>query len=166
MKNTNKNYLKLLIIIFCTVLITVICSNLYRNYEGSKSNSSYLKNKFSTIYYQDISSYLTELSSTSLLYVSYIGNKDIYNLERKIGKLINQNGIEELFTYLDATEEINENKTIFGFNKKVNIVENKTIKFPAIIYFKESEPIDYVDSSEGLLDIGKISQLIEKYELN
>ena len=162
---TKKNYIKLIVLILGTVLITLLICNLYRNYDGNKANTSYISKYVSVVYYNELPNYITELSSNSLLYVSYIGDKDIYNLEKQMKKVLKNTNLEDNFTYLDVTENIGENKTILGFNKNVGIVDTKVIKFPAIIYFKDSVPIDYIDSTDGLFDAGKLTQLIEKYEL-
>ena len=55
-----KNVIKLCLILGITVLITIIICNIYRNYEGGKSNSSYISKYVSTIQYNELSRAGTE----------------------------------------------------------------------------------------------------------
>ena len=90
-----KNVIKLCLILGVTILLTIIICNIYRNYEGGKSNSSYISKYVSTIQYNELSSAVTELSGDTFLYLSYIGDKNIYDLERQIRRQLKINELED-----------------------------------------------------------------------
>lgn len=163
--NNKKNVVKLCLIIGVTILITLIICNIYSNYEGSKSNSSYISKYVSTIQYNELSSAATELSGDTFLYLSYIGDKNIYELEKQIRKQLKANELDDNFIYVDATSYLNDKKEVNGLNKTLNVTTKSSIVLPAIIYFKDNVPVDYIDSSEYLLKVGSFEQLIDKYEL-
>ena len=160
-----KNVIKLCLILGVTILLTIIICNIYRNYEGGKSNSSYISKYVSTIQYNELSSAVTELSGDTFLYLSYIGVKNIYDLERQIRRQLKINELEDNFIYVDGTSYINDKKEITGLNKTLNVTTKSSIVLPAIIYFKDNVPEDYIDSSEYLFIVGYFEQLIDKYEL-
>ncbi len=160
-----KNVIKLCLILGITVLITIIICNIYRNYEGGKSNSSYISKYVSTIQYNELSSAVTELSGDTFLYLSYVGDKNVYDLERQIRRQLKINELEDNFIYVDGTSYINDKKEITGLNKTLNVTTKSSIVLPAIIYFKDNVPEDYIDSSEYLFKVGSFEQLIDKYEL-
>ncbi len=163
--NKKRNYIKLAIILIATMLITLSASNLYRNYEGNKINNSYISKSVSVINYNELSDAIKEMNSNSLLYVSYIGNKEIYDFEKKLQKIIKKDELEDYFYYVNVNDYLNETNMVNGFNKTVGIVDSETIIFPAIIYFKDNIPTDYIDSKNGILNIADLENLLEKYEL-
>ena len=160
-KKEIRNYIKLGIIIFITIILTIIICNIYRNYNYNKENISYLSSKVSSISYKELPTAVTELSSNSFIYLSYTGNKNIYELEKKIRRVIKQYEIEDSFLYVDCNNIINEKHTISNLNEVINI-ENITL--PAIIYFEDNIPIDYIDSKKGLFEIDSFKELLNKYE--
>ena len=91
--------------------------------------------------------------------------KDIYDLERQIRRQLKINELEDNFIYVDGTSYINDKKVITGLNKTLNVTTKSSIVLPAIIYFKDNVPEDYIDSSEYLFKVGSFEQLIDKYEL-
>ena len=162
-KKEKNNYIKLIIIILIAVILTIIIGNLYRSV-NSNSDTSYLAKHVSTINYKELSSTITELNSNSFIYLSYTGDNNINDFEKKLRKIIKQYGIEDNFIYVDCTNEIDENHTISSL-KNILIAHNKEIVLPTIIYFRDNEPIDYIDSTDNLLRASDFNQLLDKYEL-
>lgn len=165
MKNLKKNYVKLGIIIFVTVVLTLSASNLYRNYVNNKINVSYISSYVNVINYNELSDTIREMSSNSFLYVGYTGNKEVYSFEKKLKKVIKNEQLEDNFYYVDVTEKLNDINMVDEFNSLVGIIDSETIIFPAVIYFKNNVPVDYVDSKNGIVDVSNVEVLFEKYEL-
>lgn len=165
MKSLKKNYVKLGIIIFVTVVLTLSASNLYRNYDNNKINVSYISSYVNVINYNELSDTIREMSSNSFLYVGYTGNKDVYSFEKKLKKVIKNEQLEDNFYYVDVTEKLNDINMVDEFNSLVGIIDSETIIFPAVVYFKNNVPVDYVDSKNGIVDVSSVEVLFEKYEL-
>lgn len=164
-----KNYFKLAVIIILCIGITVLGFNIYNNLEDRKGTSSYILNheeKISNIEYKEVSNYLTELSGNSFLYLTYIGDKDIYNLEKELVKSLRKNELTESFIYINGTSEINKEKKISSLSDTLKITTKDDIVLPAIIYYQNNKPKDYIDSSHKMITVADFDQLIEKYELN
>lgn len=163
MKNKN-GYFKLTIILIGTIILTIITCNLYRNYDGNKANISYISKYVTSIQYKELSNAITELNSNSFIYLTYIGNKNIYESERKIRKVLKKYDLEDNFIYVDCTNDIDDNNHVSSL-KNIFTVGKREIKLPAIIYFKDNNPVDYIDSTEGLIDGTRFTQLLDEYEI-
>jgi len=161
--NKKSNYLKLFIIIIGAIMVTIIICNMYRN-SSNKVDKSYLSKYVPTIEYNELSTAVTELNTNSFIYLSYEGEKEVNNLEKKLRKIIKLYDYEDNFIYVDCTKYLEENHSVKGLNN-LYLVGNGDIILPAIIYFKNNEPTDYIDSKNGLFNVGDFSQLLDKYEL-
>lgn len=163
-KKDKANYVKLGVIVIFTIFVAFLICNLYRNFDGNKETSSYISKHVSTISYNELASATTELSSNSFIYLSFVGSRNIYDLEKQLRKILKQYELEDNFIYVDCTNDIESDYTIKSL-KNIFVVGNKEIVLPAIIYFKDNSPTDYIDSSDGLFDAGSFSQLLDKYEI-
>ena len=161
MKN---NYIKLGIILGITIILGILFLNLYRSYEENKSNTSYIGKYVSSVKTKDLSNIMVELTGDNFLYLSYTGNKYIYELENKMYKIVKKNELEDHFIYVDCTDDLNEFKGVSNL-KNYLMISNRELVLPAIVYFKDNNPVDFVDSKDGLFDIGELSKLLDEYEL-
>lgn len=159
------NYIKLGIILTITIILTLSFSNLYRNYERNKISEGFISKYVSVVKYNELASILTEMNSDTLLYISYVNDKDVYNLEKKIRKVLKNNELEDNFFFVDATNYINDSKIVTNLNSTLNIASNESVVLPAIVYFKNNIPMDYIDSKANLINTTDLELLLEKYEL-
>ena len=100
------------------------------------------------------------------LYLTYIGSKNIYNLEKYIYKTLKNNKLSDKFIYINCTDNINDKKIINDLNDKLSIITDNEIVLPAIIYYKNEKPVDYIDSTNQILTGDKFVQLMDKWEVN
>lgn len=159
------NYIKLGIILTITIILTLSFSNLYRNYERNKISEGFISKYVSVVKYNELASILTEMNSDTLLYISYVNDKDVYNLEKKIRKVLKNNELEDNFFFVDATNYINDSKIVTNLNSTLNIASDESVVLPAIVYFKNNIPMDYIDSKANLINTTDLELLLEKYEL-
>ena len=163
-KKEKRNYIKLGIILIGTILITLVCSNLYRTYEKNKSNKSYISKYVSSISCNELSNAITELSSNTFLYISYTGNNNIYDFERDLKKVLKKYDLEENLIFVDCTKDLNENNNVDTL-KNLLTAGSRELTLPAIVYFKDNEPTDFIDSKEGLISIGEFSKVLDRNEI-
>lgn len=166
MKRTQKNnYLNLMLILMGVMLITLASSNLYKNRLENKINSSYISKYVANIQANEIKNASVEFSPDTFIYVSYTGDERIYNLEVKIRKILRENNLIDDFIYMDATELMDNNNYLTTLNESLSLKEKQIKKLPGIIYYKDNEIIDLIDSYNTLIDSGDFTQLLEKYEI-
>ena len=70
------------------------------------------------------------------------------------------------FIYINCTDNINDKKIINDLNDKLSIITDNEIVLPAIIYYKNGKPVDYIDSTNQILTGDKFVQLMDKWEVN
>lgn len=163
-KKERVNYLRLLLILIAVILLTIMVCNLYRNHEENKGKESYLAKYIPNIKCSEISNAVTELNSNSFLYLTFTGSKDIYNLERELKREIKKNNLEDNIIYVDCTDNLNSDRSVTYVNELFKVGED-TIKVPAIIYFKDNNPKDYIDSKDRFIKGADFAQLLDKYEI-
>ena len=159
-----KNYILLLLIIILGVFIMTSIGIIYKKVDNSKENKSYISNKVNN--YKDIESGMNEIKDNGYLYLTYIGSKNIYNLEKYIYKTLKNNKLSDKFIYINCTDNINDKKIINDLNDKLSIITDNEIVLPAIIYYKNEKPVDYIDSTNQILTGDKFVQLMDKWEVN
>ena len=85
---------------------------IYKKVDNSKENKSYISNKVNNYEYKDIESGMNEIKDNGYLYLTYIGSKNIYNLEKYIYKTLKNNELSDKFIYINCTDNINDKKII------------------------------------------------------
>lgn len=161
-----KNYILLLLIIILAVFIMTSIGIIYKKVDNSKENKSYISNIVNNYEYKDIESGMNEIKDNGYLYLTYIGSKNIYNLEKYIYKTLKNNKLSDKFIYINCTDNINDKKIINDLNDKLSIITDNEIVLPAIIYYKNEKPVDYIDSTNQILTGDKFVQLMDKWEVN
>lgn len=158
MKRLN-NYVKLALVIFATVIIVIAACNLYRNNEMNKANTGYISKYVRSLNASELDSAVKELGIDSFIYISYVGDKEIYNFEKDLRKVLKKYNLEDNFIYVDYSDNIT------GSDLKEKLELTKNIKLPAILYYKDNLPVDYIDSSEGLINSGNFEKMLNSYEI-
>ena len=96
-----KNYILLLLIIIVGVFIMTSIGFIYQKVDNSKENKSYISKKVNNYEYKDIESGMNEIKDNGYLYFTYIGSKNIYNLEKYVYKTLKNNELSDKFIYIN-----------------------------------------------------------------
>ena len=100
-----------------------------------------------------------EAPSAYFIYISYTKDKNVYNFEKELKKLIDKYKLNDIFYYLDLTEYKEKNIDCLNLVKeKLNI--NNINDLPVIIYFENNIVKDVVDGGKNaqikIADVKKI----------
>lgn len=166
MEKKKINYIVLLIIIIVACLVMVLIGSLNKIIDNNKNKKSYIVIKVDSYSLEKIGEVYEKLSNNSFLYLSYVGDKRIYNLEKDLYKTLKKSKIVNSFIYVDCTDNINDKKIVGNLNDKLNIITDNQIVLPAIIYYKDNKPVDYIDSISSVLTYDKFIQLLDKWEID
>lgn len=166
MKKKKINYIVLLIIIIVACLVMILIGSLNKLIDNNKNNKSYIVNKVNNYSLEKIDDAYDKLSNNSFLYLSYVGDKNIYILEKNLYKSLKKNKIIDSFIYINCTDNINDKRIVSNLNDKLNIITDNEIVLPAIIYYKDGKPTDYIDSINSILTYDKFIQLLDKWEID
>lgn len=139
-----KNIAILLCIVLGVIFIVLYCFKWHQVKEDEKYIQSYLIST-NTISLEmtsldDINSVLSETPSNYFIYISYTGDKDIYDYEKKLKPLIDEYSLQNSFYYLNITDiKKTNNNYKKDIAKELNIDSKNVSNIPVILYFKDSE---------------------------
>lgn len=160
-----RNYILLIIVIFVSVCVMLIISNIYKYVSNRKENKSYIVNKVQNYDLENIGKGIDDVKNNGLLYITYIGNEKIYNFEKESYKILKNNNLSSKFVYIDCTKDVNNGK-VDNLNDRLNVITDQDITLPSVIYYKDGKPVDYIDSTNQILTSDRLLQLIEKWEID
>lgn len=158
-----KNYYILLLIIIAVVILTFSLVSIVNAINSKKITSGYINKYVSELQYDELENYLIEPASNTFIYITYTGDEEVYNLETKLKKIINNYELQSNFIYVDATEEMVKENFYNNLNSKIGaeMVE----KLPIILYYKDGTLIDSVKSSESIFTDADFQKLLDNYEI-
>lgn len=163
-KITKKKYLLLIIVLLIVAFLTSVINNVIRNYKYVKADKSPLENYISKININELDMALSELNEI-ILYVSYNHDRDTGKLDRGILKKIKSNNLENYVYYCDVTNRLENNKYLSDFIITIPDINGKLKSVPALIYFKNKEVIEVINSNDKLISSDDLMYLVDKYEI-
>lgn len=105
-----------------------------------------------------INSVLSETPNNYFIYISYTGDKDIYDFEKKLKPLIDDYSLQNSFYYLNITDIKENNKNYKNdIAKELNIDSKNLNNIPVILYFK-----DEVLQQDGVTTIKDFENLLNE----
>ena len=171
MKKYEEDFKKLALAI--TLIITILLIgyfgySMYNQYTEAKIQRSYLVSKKLVKKDYNIEEDLTELKNLTgerFIYISYTGNKDIYNLEKDLKKLIDEYNLKDKFYYVNIDSIKNDDNVISAINNLLGIDEGLVTKVPTIIYVNKNNEIlrDNVITrlDDNLMEVGDFQKLLD-----
>lgn len=158
-----KNY----VIAFFTIAIILFLSlyfyKWYKVYEEEQIRESYLV-KTNTVSMQinnidSLDTILSEAPNEYFIYISYTHDKNIYNLEKKLKKVIDDYGINDVVYYVNATKLKKDDNFIKLLNEKINT--NSISSIPAIVYVKNNEVVSVIQDNENLINANDLEKILK-----
>lgn len=166
-----KNYIKAVLFIVVVILISLYIFEWYRVYEENKVMQSYLI-KSDTIHNEikdtkEVEAIFTEVPDDYFVYVSYTGNKDIYEMEKELKDVIREYDLKEKFYFINVTNMKEEDNYLEELGNILNLNEQKITEVPTIIYFKDGEIVkDGILTSEddNIINASDFRKFLEEKE--
>lgn len=110
----------------------------------------------------DINSVLMETPNNYFIYISYTGDKDIYDFEKKLKPLIDEYNLQSNFYYLNITNIKDSNKNYKkDIAQELNIDSKNLNNIPVILYFKDDNL-----QNEGITTIKDFDKLLHEIDIN
>ncbi len=127
-----KNYIYLFFILLGSVLFLNYICTWYETYNENKLNTGIMNNYLTVINYNELEDYIIE-NKDAILYVSILGDKDIYSFEEKFKNNIMDNNLKNSILYLNLTNENVDNAI-----KKLQIERD----FPYLVVYTNGKITD------------------------
>lgn len=161
----SKNYIIVIIVTILVVLLMIFIRSFYLNYKSSKlSESIFSSQTVNQIHIDDFDFAIREVSD-SILYVSYTGSNEIYSMEKKLYKELENNNLLDKIIYLDITKYTKGNKYINILKNKFPNIDNEINSAPMFIYIKDGAAVEAMSSEIKMIDYKTLNRLVNKYEI-
>lgn len=161
----SKNYIIVIIVTILVVLLMIFIRSFYLNYKSSKlSESIFSSQTVNQIHMDDFDFAIREVSN-SILYVSYTGSNEIYSMEKKLYKELENNNLLDKIIYLDITNYTKGNKYINILKNKFPNIDNEINSAPMFIYIKDGAAVEAMSSEIKMIDYKTVNKLVNKYEI-
>ncbi|MBR4178601.1 MAG: hypothetical protein IKR57_04560 [Bacilli bacterium] len=152
-----KNYYIVIVVSILVIVLTIYIRNMYLTYQYSVSNSSIFNDK--TIYQINSDNFDFALSEITegIIYVGFNDSSKVKNMEKKLFREISKNNLNDLIIYWDIT---NIDKKIVS--EKL-MLEGEDVVAPMLVYVKNGEVVEIVDSKDKMIDNDSLEYLLTKY---
>lgn len=160
-----KNYYIVITVTILVVLLMIFVRSFYLSYKSSKLSNSIFSNKIvNQIHMDDFDFAIAEISD-AILYVSYTGSNEIYTMEKRLFKEIENNNLTDKIIYLDVTKYNKNNKYIKTLRDKFPNIDNEINSAPLFIYIKDGQAVEAMSSEFRMVDYKILNKLVDKYEI-
>lgn len=160
-----KNYYIVIAVTILVVLLMIFVRSFYLSYKSSKLSNSIFSNKIvNQIHMDDFDFAIAEISD-AILYVSYTGSNEIYSMEKRLFKEIENNNLTDKIIYLDVTKYNKNNKYIKTLRDKFPNIDNEINSAPLFIYIKDGQAVEAMSSEFRMVDYKILDKLVDKYEI-
>ena len=160
-KIPKKNYYIVLVVSILVIIITLYIRSFYLNYKANQINNSIFYDKTINQINVDDIDFIIDETPEAILYIGYTGSRKVANLERKLYREFEKKDLIDKVIYLNVTELMNDNEYIKLLKNKF---PNEDIgKAPMLIYIKDGEVVDVLNSNNRMIDIKALNELLNKY---
>ena len=154
----------LTLLIILVIVLTLATVNIASAVKNKKINSGYINKYVSELQYDELSNYLVEPANNAFIYLTYTGDKKVYNLETKLKKIINNYELQSNFIYVNLTEQMSNNNFLKTLNEKVK-APSEIKKLPVILYYKDGVLTEVLQSENEIFSVGDFQKLLDEYEI-
>lgn len=156
-----KNYYIVLVVSILVIIFTLYIRSFYLNYQAANSNVSIFENKSINQMNIDDLDYAINEMNNGFLFISYNGDVNIRMMEKRLYRLIESKKLNDFFLYLNITDSKEESLNIF--KNKYPMLADKFKNPPILIYIKDGELEEVIDSSSELVSEKTLNTLLTKY---
>ena len=161
-----KNYIYGALIFITIILLAWYIISWYNVKQTEKLMTSYLVTS-NTVTSEikdlnEIVQVLKESPSEYFVYISYNNNEDVYKLEKKLKKIIDNYNLKDEFYYINITDYLEDDDVYTKLNNAFNTTQIKNA--PCILYFKNNQLEEVIINKVDVFDVSDFTTLLEEYE--
>lgn len=169
MLNENKPLLFLAMFIIGVLAISGVYT--IANYENTnKYATSYLVDtntikRDHIVDYNDAINYFSGLTGDYYIYIGYTDNKDVYNLEKQLKKVIKSYSLEDKFYYINITDLKHDTNVVDEVNAYLGYRNAKVSQVPTIVYVNKSNEVRIENivarDDNSMMSLGDFQKLLD-----
>ena len=161
-KVSKKNYYIVLLVSILIIILTLYIRSFYLNYKNNQSNNGIFYDKsIIQVHVSDINFKLNE-TSEAILYIANSNSSRVRKMERKLFNYIESKKLNDMIIYWDVSK-INEKEYLKVLTEKFPNLSNSIGDTPMIIYIKDGNAVEVINSNEKMLDENMLNSLLIKY---
>ena len=139
-------------------------------YSYDKLHNSYLLttsviDKSHNVSLKDAKETFSKLDGNYFIYVSYTGDTNIYNLEKRMKNLINKYNLNDRFYYVNTDDYTFSDYYIEFINNYLGMKDAFVVKVPTIIYVNRDNEVTYSNiitrNDDEIMNIGDFQKLLD-----
>ena len=159
-----KNYIILITLFVCTILILYFITEKYESYKEYEKKTPVIADTLHEISTDEIFHYVTE-NPNVVLYMCVASDDVCRDYETSLKKLVKKEGLEDSITYINLTNT-NIDEFVSNFNNQYKYKKSLTTSYPAFVIIKDNEIIDILQgTNEKPLTIDKTEDFLGYYEV-
>ena len=171
-KIKNKKYLVALILFLAVIFLTIYIFKWYQVFNEKKITKSYLTsshvitNEINSL--DEIEDVFSEAPDEYYIYISYTNDKNIYDMEVDLKKIIKKYDLQDKIYYLNVDSIKDDAGYLEEINSALDLKEEKITNIPTVLYFKDHELVKggiIRKDSNALMQASDLEQLIETLEI-
>lgn len=166
-----KNYITAIVLILAIVLLSLYFFEWYKVYQEDQVKESYLVKNGTITNVVNIEEIETVFVDTPpedyFVYISYTGDKDIYEMEKELVDVINEYDLNDKFYFINVTDSMEKKNYIDELNASLQLEEQKITKVPTILYVKNGELAKdgiLTREDDHIINAGDFAQFLETKE--
>ena len=161
-KIPTKNYVIVAVVSVAVVIVLLVSRSIYLNSRNiSVKTGAFYNSGISELNSDDINYALSE-TNEAVLYVSFTGNKDVYNMEKRLIKEINKMKLNDKVIYWNI-KDYSGNEAIEILRKQYPEISDQINALPLLIYIKDGEGKESMSSELRMIDYKVFLKLTSKY---
>ncbi|HOP66058.1 MAG TPA: hypothetical protein PLX66_03495 [Bacilli bacterium] len=155
-----KNYVIAFFTLLIVVIVVLYAKKTYEINRANKLSQSVLSRVVGEAKYNEIDNVLAEKTDDYFIYISYVNNEDIYNLENKLKKVVSDYELQDNFYYINVTEELGNNNFISELNNQFNLKLTSVNDLPIILYYQAGNLKTIITSKAKLITDSNFKDLL------
>lgn len=110
----------------------------------------------------ELNQIMQELPSNYFIYISYTGDADVFNLEKKLKNVIDNYGIQDSFYFVNVTNNLEDENLLQDLNDSLNTTKIDAI--PCILYYNNGILTEVISNTKGMFNVKEFTSLLSKYD--
>ena len=157
----SKNYYVVLLVSVLIIVLTLYMRSFYLNYKNSKLNSIFYDKAVNQIHESDFDFAMSEVGE-AILYIGVSDSGKVKRMEKSLYKVIEEKNLIDKLLYFDVTD-IKEEKYNNLLKNRFPDISSDIGKVPMLIYIKDGQGVEAINSNNGLIDENMLNGLLLKY---
>lgn len=167
-KVSAKNYIVAGIVVLVILVLSYVGYLVYQRVQEKLYDEGYFyheKTDIKEIFYDDLSNEISKMTNPAFILVNGIGEKENYDLEKELDKIVNDYHLKSNFYYINFSKQNREKSAIASeLNQMFETTKIKTV--PTIIYLKDGKVLDIVNRDDNqVLEAADFVKLLDIYEI-